>query len=73
MMELGCAVSTLTVAQHYADILDGIVIDPADRELSGAIEDLGIKVRITDTDMANERDKRHLATEVISFSETIAG
>ena len=73
MMELGCAVSTLTVAQHYAAILDGMVIDPADRELSGAIVDLGIKVRITDTDMANERDKRHLATEVISFSETIAG
>ena len=73
MMELGFAVSTLTVAQHYADILDGIVIDPADRELSGAIADLGIKVWITDTNMANEQDKRRLAAEVISFSETIAG
>lgn len=72
MMELGFAVSTLTVAQHYSDILDGIVIDPADRELSGAIANLGIKVRITDTDMANEEDKRRLAAEVISFSETIA-
>ena len=72
MMELGFAVSTLTVAQHYADILDGIVIDPADRELSGAIEDLGIKGRITDTNMVNEHDKRRLAAEVISFSETIA-
>ena len=73
MMELGFTVSTLTVAEHYADILDGIVIDQADRELSGAIEDLGIKVWITDTNMANEQDKRRLAAEVISFSETIAG
>ena len=72
MMELGFAVSTLTVAQHYADILDGIVIDQADRDLSGAIADLGIKVRITDTNMVNEHDKRRLAAEVISFSETIA-
>ena len=60
------------MAQHYADILDGIVIDSADRELSGAIADLGIKVWITDTYMANEQDKRRLAAEVISFSETIA-
>ena len=73
MMELGFAVSTLTVAQHYAEILDGIVIDSADRELSGAIADLGIKVWVTDTNMANEQDKRRLAAEVLSFSETIAG
>jgi hypothetical protein len=41
--------------------------------LSGAIADLGIKVWITDTNMANEQDKRRLAAEVVSFSETIAG
>ena len=72
MMELGFEVSTLTIAQHYSDVLDGIVIDSADHELSKAIENLGIKVWITDTDMANEQAKRRLAAEVISFSETIA-
>ena len=72
MLELGFEVSTLTIAQHYSDVLDGIVIDSADHELSKAIENLGIKVWITDTDMANEQAKRRLAAEVISFSETIA-
>lgn len=48
----GTTVSALGVAERYADLLDGWVIDHADADLQPAIAALGIRVAVTDTIMS---------------------
>lgn len=68
MGELGVEISALGIARHYEGLIDGIVIDEADRELTGAIEDLGIKVLVTNTIMGNLADKCRLAEQTVPFA-----
>ncbi len=48
---LGVEVSALGVARHYADWLDGWVLDEADAALADDVRDLGLVVAVTDTMM----------------------
>ncbi len=68
MRELGLEPSPLTVAQHYGDLLDGFVIDEADRALAG---ELRIPVLITRTLMQTREDKQRLAREVLGFAASL--
>ena len=69
---LGHEVSALGVARLYADLVDGMVIDSADRELTAEIERLGPRVLVTDTVMGDEGDRRRLAAEVLDFAGSLA-
>jgi LPPG:FO 2-phospho-L-lactate transferase len=71
MAELGHAVSSLTVAEKYRDLLDGIVIDEEDAHLAPAIEALGMSARVTRTLMPTPAESLRLAEEVLEFAETI--
>lgn len=69
---LGHEVSALGVARMYASLVDGMVIDAADRELTAEIERLGPRVLVTETVMGDEADRRRLAAEVLDFAGSLA-
>ena len=58
---LGLEVSAFSVAKIYADFLDSFIVDNLDAAEKGAIEDLGINVKVTNTVMKSLADKVKLA------------
>lgn len=68
MGELGLAVNTGAIAGHYGDLLDGLVIDAADRADSIS---LALPVRVTATLMASDEDRERLAREVLDFASQL--
>lgn len=69
MQEMGLAVSPLTVAEHFRDLLDGIVIDQADASLAA---DLPLPTLVTATIMVDAAAKARLAAATIAFAQRIA-
>ncbi len=67
MKEQGMAVSALGVAQYYADLLDGFVLDQADSSLADEVQMLGITPWVTDSIMRDKRARRRLAAEILQF------
>jgi LPPG:FO 2-phospho-L-lactate transferase len=65
MRELGQMTSPLTVVDHFADLLDGFVLDRADAVLDRAVE---LPVLVTDTIMTDLASKTRLATEILAFA-----
>jgi len=63
----GVEVSAAGVAGHYRDILGGWVIDRADEELRSRIEEMGIRVAVTDTIMSDDAKATALAHTVLSL------
>jgi len=59
---LGLEVSAFSVAKLYADFLDFFIIDKLDANERGAIECLGVKVKVTNTVMKTLDDKVSLAS-----------
>jgi LPPG:FO 2-phospho-L-lactate transferase len=72
LAELGHDVSALGVARYYRDWVDGFVLDAQDASLARQIESLGMKVRVADTMMRNDDDKRRLAAQVLEFVDELA-
>ena len=72
LAELGHDVSALGVARYYRDWVDGFVLDAQDAGLAREIEALGLKVRVADTMMRNDDDKRRLAAQVLEFVDELA-
>jgi LPPG:FO 2-phospho-L-lactate transferase len=66
--ELGLEPSALGIAQYYAGLIDGLVIDDIDADLKRPIEALGLRVVVTNTIMKTGPDQARLANEVIDFS-----
>ena len=66
--ERGYNASALDVARHYANLIDGIVIDHADVGLTPEIEQLGLDVAVTATVMKNRSDRAELAAAVLAFA-----
>jgi LPPG:FO 2-phospho-L-lactate transferase len=66
MASLGFEPSAYGVANFYSDIIDYLVIDKADELEGGRIEDLGVKVKVTETVMKSIQDSVRLAKAVIS-------
>jgi LPPG:FO 2-phospho-L-lactate transferase len=69
MRELALEVSPVTVARHYAGLIDGFVLDHADAALAREID---IPVRLAHTLMRSVEDKERLAREVLDFAQTLA-
>jgi LPPG:FO 2-phospho-L-lactate transferase len=72
LAELGHDVSALGVARTYRDWVDGFVLDARDAGLVRDIEALGLKVRVADTMMRNDEDKRRVARDVLDFVDELA-
>jgi LPPG:FO 2-phospho-L-lactate transferase len=62
---LGLEVSAYSVAKLYADFLDTFILDTADSVDKHRIEELGIKVKVTNTIMRTLDDKIRLAKTVL--------
>ena len=72
MTERGIAPSAAAIAQHYAGLIDGFVIDEADRVEAAEIAATGIAVEVTATMMTARADKQALARAVLAFAGRIA-
>ncbi len=69
MGELGLAASSVSVARHYAGLIDGFVIDTADAAL---VPDLGVPALVTNTVMRTVDDKVALARDCLDFCARLA-
>lgn len=65
MNGLGLEVSAFSVANLYKDFIGAFILDTADSEGKTRIEELGIKVKITNTIMKSLYDKVKLAEAVL--------
>ena len=70
---LGHDPSAFGVAQLYAGLLDGLVIDEADAALADRIGGLGLQVRVAQTVMHDEADRETLARLVLAFCADLRG
>ncbi len=64
MREMGEMQSPITVADHFADLLDGFVMDTTDAILRDSID---VPVLVTNTVMTDMESKIVLAREVVAF------
>lgn len=64
MREMGEMPSPLTVADHFADLLDGFVLDREDAVLADAV---GVPVLVVDTIMRSDAAREALGREVLAF------
>lgn len=69
MGELGMAVTAPSVAGHYADLLDGFVLDRADAAQAERVRELGLEVLVTETVMTSLGARHALARRVLDFAE----
>ncbi len=67
MQEMGLEVNVMTIANHYENLIDGLIIDNTDEEHIQAIESSGIRVKVTNILMHDNDDKTRLAEEAIEF------
>ena len=67
-LELGTLPSATAVAQRYADLLDGYVLDHQDAAEDAAI---GLPVRLAHTLMTSLDDRVALAETVLAFADTL--
>ncbi len=71
MAELGLAVTTRSIAQHYASFLNGIVIHDEDAAEEESLRSVCPHVLVTNTVMKSLEDKKRLATDVLDFAKKI--
>ncbi|MBS0366132.1 MAG: 2-phospho-L-lactate transferase [Proteobacteria bacterium] len=69
MRELGLPPSPLTIANHYAGLIDGFVLDERDADLAGSLD---LSLRVTNTLMSSLEDRERLAREVLQFADALA-
>lgn len=55
----------MAIADHYHDLLDGLIVDVADESQSGS---LGVATLVTRTSMDGDADRERLAREVLAFA-----
>ncbi|MEC8372978.1 MAG: 2-phospho-L-lactate transferase CofD family protein, partial [Pseudomonadota bacterium] len=71
MAELGLPSTALAVAEHYRDLIDGIIIDEVDNEQADDIAALGMEVRVAQTVMRTLEDRKGLARICYAFGAEI--
>lgn len=69
--ELGIEPSARAVADHYAGLLNGFIIDQEDRGQQPAILAGGVTVKVTDAIMRGRAGRRRLAAEVVALAEQL--
>ena len=72
LQELGQEPTALGVARHYGRLVDGWIVDTADRPLVPAIEALGCRATVRDTIMHTLDDKRRLAQDALEFASDLS-
>ncbi|MEN3976007.1 2-phospho-L-lactate transferase [Emcibacter sp. SYSU 3D8] len=65
MAELGLDVTQATIAHHYRDLIDGLVLDTEDADMA---DTLGVSTYVTNTVMKTIDDRTGLARAVLDFA-----
>jgi LPPG:FO 2-phospho-L-lactate transferase len=73
LTSLGHEPSALGVARLYAEWIDAFVVDNADADLVPPIEQLGLRVHVTDTIMTDDASRARLAGEVLEAAGVKTG
>lgn len=73
MRDLGLTPSASAVARHYADLVDGWVIDERDAALADEIVALGKRVVVTGTLMSDRERSLALARAALDFAASLSG
>ncbi len=68
MRELGIQTTSASIAKHYADLIDGLVIDSAD---SSEVDQAGIRMLAVPTLMTDLASRIALARETLGFAESL--
>ena len=72
MVERGIAPSAAAIAEHYAGLIDGFVLDETDRAEAAEIAAAGVAVEVTATMMTARAEKQALARAVLAFAERLS-
>jgi len=72
MSELGIPLSAASVARHYGDLLDGYILDDADRNDATELVTNGLAVAATNTVMRTLEDRIALAGFALDFARGFA-
>ena len=72
MNEMGIEVSSVSIAEHYKGLIDGIIIDESDGEQADKIKEMGIEVKLSKIIVKTKQEKKRLAKESIAFIQEIA-
>jgi LPPG:FO 2-phospho-L-lactate transferase len=72
MTELGATPDVAAVADHYGGLLDGLVVDGADREAADALTAQGLLTLVTGAVMITDDDRIRLARETLAFARTLS-
>ena len=67
LLSLGHEVSAAGVAAMYSGLVDGMVVDSVDEQQRAGIEEVGMRVLVTDAVMRDGRDRARLARETMEF------
>ncbi len=68
MAELGLEVTQETIAHHYRDLIDGLVLDTEDAAMA---DTLGVSTYVTNTVMKSLDDRTGLARAVLDFATAL--
>lgn len=71
MTELGSVPGVVSVARHYGDLLDGLVIDQADAARAGELEAMGVKPLVTQAVMKSDDDRVALARDALALAAAV--
>jgi LPPG:FO 2-phospho-L-lactate transferase len=66
--EMGIAPSALAISQHYKHLLSGLILDSVDADTA---KEFSIPVKITNTIMRTQEDRRHLAEDVLNLIQNL--
>ena len=72
MAERSIAPSAAAIAEHYAGLIDGFVLDEADRAEADGIAAPASPVEVTAAVMTARMEKQALARAVLAFAEPFA-
>ena len=73
MAERGVEPGAAAIARHYDGLIDGLVLDEADRQEAAVIAATGVAVEVAATVMTSPGEKRALAQAVLAFAERLGG
>ena len=68
LRSMGGDASALAVASRYVGLIDGFLIDEADRALAPSVVALGLRVLVTDTVMVDDAARTRLAAATLAFA-----
>jgi LPPG:FO 2-phospho-L-lactate transferase len=72
MRELGVIPSQTAVANDYASLIDGLVIDTVDAAQAAAVEALGVTTLVAPSVMRTDEDRVALASATLDLAATLA-